>query len=91
MRGDEQEFCGSIHPLQMSFAKLGGRKCGGQINLGGDANALSRNIEERYRADGATARAKAFGVFFPSGSQRRNNSRAGDDDARRLCRMAKWE
>ena len=55
-----------------------------QMNFSRDASALFRHIEQGHGSKRDAPGAKAPGVIRPAAAQRRDDARAGDDDAARL-------
>ena len=64
------------------------RECRRQIHLTASFHPLTTDIELRNGTKGAIARAKPFGVWFPSDPEGCDNTRASYNDAGRRGRMS---
>ena len=81
VRGQKEQAGGAVEPLFLARRETAATDGDGKVDFAGDLDALTGDIEEGDRFYGDAAETKAFRVFLPARAERRNNARAGDDDA----------
>ena len=64
----------------LALRQQSGREIRGKCDLGGLVGSLPARVEERDGTEGALTDAKSIRIGAPAGSERRDDSRAGDDN-----------